>query len=172
MYMRPVKTEKHRINFLSIDVSVYRNKTSTIKPSNKKISLYDSLGSWVYRKGSLLHCYKNTLIYDIDLSVWVGGCCVGNSCGWGKGLKKLKIQDKGENTHITINIVTFVIQKKEANSWFWASYCFSSWVKWIKIEFKSSSFKGFILLPLKIAVTTIPRKLNIAPYPYKNKFCK
>lgn len=25
--------------------------------------------------------------------------------------------------------------------------------------------------PLKIAVTTIPRKLNIAPYPYKNKFC-
>jgi len=38
---------------------------------------------------------------------------VGNSRGRGKGLKKLKIQDKGENTHITINILTFVIKKKK-----------------------------------------------------------
>lgn len=27
-------------------------------------------------------------------------------------------------------------------------------------------------IPLKTAVPTIPRKLNIAPYPYRNKFCK
>lgn len=67
--MPQVKTEKHGITFLSIDVSVYRNKPSTIKPSNKKLSLYESLGSCVYRKDSLLPCYENTLIYDIDLSV-------------------------------------------------------------------------------------------------------
>jgi hypothetical protein len=42
----------------------------------------------------------------------------------------------------------------------------------LKLNSRVQLLRDSFFSPLKIAVTTIPRKLNIAPYPYKNKFCK
>jgi hypothetical protein len=39
-------------------------------------------------------------------------------------------------------------------------------------DFSASTIKILLFIPFTMAITTIPRKLNIAPYPYKNKFCK
>jgi len=68
----------------------------------------------VYRKDSLLPCYENTLIYDIDLSVWVGGCWVGNL--WlREGIKEVKDPRQGRKySNNNTNILTFVIQKKSS----------------------------------------------------------